>query len=129
MGNSPSIVDLVGDWLNNQFPIHIIHIELPKPWGNGCVAHEIMVDGVGVGEIFESITPGPYSLALMLLDPIEDRCVVVSVANPESLPLLTGFVRKHLDSKQWGSIMKANREKTGLLITHRSSIGFNKTWV
>lgn len=122
------IADLVADWLHIKFPNSIIEVTESQTWGGPSNRREIMVDGIGVAEIFENLQSGPYSLALCLLTPTYCECTIVSLADPESLPLLTNCVQAHLDSTAWRSVMENNRGHTDLLITHRSSLGYKKTW-
>lgn len=120
---------LVADWLTKEFPDHVINTNHSGPADLVTTVHEIMVDGVGVGEIFESEHPGKYRLSMYLIHPRLDECTIISLANPESLPMLSEHVRKYIDHERWGDIMKANRTLTGMLITHRSSVGYNLKFI
>lgn len=124
-----SIANLVTDWLKQEFPGHIITVDVKVPLDPVSVNQEILVDGVGVGEIFESEHPGAYNLSLHLLAPDKDECIGIALANPESLPTLSRCVQRHLDSKQWRDTMKANREMKSVLVVHRTTLGYNKIYV
>jgi hypothetical protein len=127
----PTISNLIEDWLHQEFPNNVIYIEPAIAWtttNDGLVVKsEVMVDGVGVAELV-GIPEKDGLITISLLSPNKGIAYLVSIAHPESLPFLSECVQNHLDSKDWSSIMKANREKTSLLITHRSSLGYKKIW-
>ncbi len=120
-------------WLDEQFPNDYIDISDRTDYNDHFmvnpseeeIEYEIMVDGVGIGEL--------HNTTLYLIDPKVDICTVVTLENPESLPILTNHVKQYLYSTQWGTIMSKNKAvvlmipgATGMQIIHRSIIGYNQ---
>lgn len=123
----PSALDLVNDWLKEQFIGHRIVI-IPRNH-TSTYDDEIMIDDIGVAELKDT--------TLSLIDPTADICTIINLAHPESLQLLSECVRKYLISKAWGHIMCNNRHLNYMgylgspnspLVVHRSSLGYRKIY-
>lgn len=120
---------LVQDWLDQQFPHDILDVQwhVPAmPYYPESDDYSIVCNGVTVGELRDS--------TLFLLDPTEDKCIVVTLANPESLLLLSKCVKEHQHSDEWGTTMRNNKtiaimalnEKSQ--VVHRSPLGYKLIW-